>query len=97
MSRNRRRTRRAREHEPIDAAKVLGGWHRVVVKRDGEWHAQPMSGERAVKPYTCPGCHREIAPGTPHLAVWRADGIFGAEDDLAGRRHWHRPCWELKR
>jgi hypothetical protein len=44
------------------------------------------------KVYRCPGCQQLIRPGTPHLVVVE-------EGDVAGRRHWHTPCWrtELKR
>jgi len=94
MPRNHRRRRE--EHEPLDTERLLAGWRRVVAKRDGQWQVQPISGERAVKVYTCPGCGGDIPPGTPHLVAWRADGILGAEHDLAGRRHWHRRCWEIK-
>ena len=86
---------RREEHEPLDPAKVLSGWRRTVQRRDGEWTVQPISGARAVKSYTCPGCGRTIEPATPHLVAWRADGIFGEADDLAGRRHWHSRCWEV--
>ena len=93
MPRSNRRNRE--EHEPLDVARLTAGWRRVVAKRDGDWHVQPVSGERAVKAYACPGCGGVIAPGTPHLVAWRADGILGEADDLAGRRHWHRRCWEI--
>ncbi|WP_067900634.1 ATP/GTP-binding protein [Nocardia vaccinii] len=42
---------------------------------------------RAAKPYRCPGCDHEIAPGTAHIVAWAA---VGGEDD---RRHWHTGCW----
>jgi hypothetical protein len=50
-----------------------------------------VSGEKG-KAYRCPGCQREILPGTAHLVVM-------SEGDLEGRRHWHTPCWrqELRR
>ena len=92
----RSRRRRRDEHVPLDTERLLAGWRRVVTKRDGDWHLQPISGERAVKVYTCPGCGGDIALGTPHVVAWRADGLFGAEDDLAGRRHWHRRCGEIR-
>lgn len=51
------------------------------------WTVRLIQPARAQKPYTCPGCNRQIHPGTSHVVAWR-DG----EEDL--RRHWHRPCWE---
>jgi hypothetical protein len=54
-----------------------------------------VSGAKAVKDYTCPGCHRSIPVGTPHLVVWRADGVLGDAADLAARRHWHSHCWKV--
>ena len=27
---------------------------------------------------------------------WLVGWSFGTEDDLAGRRHWHRRCWEIR-
>ena len=65
-------------------------------KRDGLWHVQPLSAAGATKSYTCPGCGLEIAPGIAHTVTWRADGIMGEEDDLAGRRHWHVHCWKIR-
>ena len=40
----------------------------------------------ATKTYLCPGCNREIPPGTGHLVVVPVES-----PDL--RRHWHRGCW----
>ena len=91
---NRRRD--DEEYQPLDPERVLAGWKRLVVKRDGEWHVQPMTGANAVKTYVCPGCGGEIRIGSPHLVAWRADGILGPAEDLAARRHWHRRCWEIK-
>jgi hypothetical protein len=54
-----------------------------------EWASADGATVRAVtgqKAYLCPGCNREIRPGTPHLVVL-------IEDDVEGRRHWHTPCW----
>ncbi len=44
--------------------------------------------------YTCPGCGLEISSGVAHTVTWRADGLMGEADDLAGRRHWHTPLLE---
>jgi hypothetical protein len=40
----------------------------------------------ATKTYLCPGCNRDIPPGTGHLVAVPPDA-----PDL--RRHWHRGCW----
>ena len=40
----------------------------------------------ATKSYLCPGCNREIPPGTGHMVAVPPD-----DPDL--RRHWHRGCW----
>ena len=66
--------------------------HRIEEGPDGfDYEVMPIPGARAVKTYRCPGCDHEIRPGTPHVAVWRADE--GGED----RRHWHTPCWTKRR
>ena len=49
---------------------------------------QPGAG--TTKTYRCPGCDQEIAPGTPHVVAWPADGINVGVDE---RRDWHRSCW----
>ena len=48
------------------------------------------------KAYTCPGCHRTIPPGTPHLVAWSNESLFGADRGLEERRHWHTSCWERR-
>jgi len=65
-------------------------------RRDGRWNVQPLSAASATKVYTCPGCGLEIASGVAHTVAWRADGIMGEIDDLAGRRHWHVHCWRIR-
>jgi hypothetical protein len=65
-------------------------------KRDGLFNVQSISAASAAKIYTCPGCGLEIAPATPHLVAWRADGLMGEADDLAARRHWHTHCWKIR-
>lgn len=91
-----RSNRRRDEVEPIDLERALMGTKRVEVKRDGSWNVQPQSASTAAKTYTCPGCGLEIAPGIAHLVAWRADGLMGEADDLAGRRHWHSHCWKIR-
>jgi len=88
--------RRPDDTEPLDASRLLAGWRRREQKRDGEWHVQPMPSASATKPYVCPGCAGDIAPGVAHLVAWRADGVLGEAQDLAGRRHWHARCWSIR-
>lgn len=43
----------------------------------------------ATKAYVCPGCGRDIPPGTHHLVA-----VPRSAPDL--RRHWHRGCWDRR-
>ncbi len=91
------RPRRSRGEEPeLDLSRALLGAKTTVSKRDGLWNVQPLSAGNAVKVYICPGCGLEIEPGIAHTVTWRADGIMGEADDLAGRRHWHLHCWKIR-
>ncbi len=75
--------------------RLLTWWKGSESPRGVVWTVQPVSAAQAQKPYVCPGCGREIVPGTAHLVVWRADGILGDAADLAARRHWHTACWRI--
>jgi hypothetical protein len=89
---------RAKNDEPDDAlSRLLVGRLRTEDKRDGLWKVQPLAPASAQKQYVCPGCGLVIEPGVGHLVTWRADGLMGEADDLAGRRHWHNHCWAIKR
>lgn len=60
-----------------------------------DWHVRRVSGipaEGAPRAYLCPGCSQDIAPGTPHVVVWPAEGVGGLDD----RRHWHTACWSAR-
>jgi len=94
---NRPRGRRAAgdDDEGLDLSRALVAKFHTETRRDGLWNVQPITGGSATKVYTCPGCGLEIAPGTAHTVAWRADGIMGEADDLAGRRHWHNHCWKV--
>jgi hypothetical protein len=94
---NRPRGRSKDEEPAFDLAKALVGRLHTEDKRDGAWNVQPLAAASAIKSYLCPGCGLSIAQGTAHIVSWRADGIMGAADDLAARRHWHARCWEIKR
>ena len=93
---NRPRASRGGGDDDFDASAVLYSRLRPESKRDGQWNVQPISALGAAKDYSCPGCGLLIAVGTAHVVAWRADGLMGAADDLAARRHWHTHCWKIK-
>lgn len=78
-----------------DFAHLRVGFRRTESRAGRSWTVQPIAPERALKPYTCPGCGRTIAVGVAHLAVWPADHLFGDDRGLEERRHWHEPCWRI--
>ncbi|RZI92952.1 MAG: hypothetical protein EOO67_07665 [Microbacterium sp.] len=92
---NRRRRDDASERADASFARLVNGWKRTEVRRGTEWIVQPVSAAQAQKAYSCPGCGREVAIGSAHVVVWRADGILGDAADLAARRHWHTACWRI--
>ena len=94
---NRPRGRAKADDEGLDVARVLTGRLHLEQRRDGSWNVQPIAAASAAKTYTCPGCSLEVGPGTAHVVAWRADGLMGAQDDLAARRHWHTHCWAIRR
>lgn len=98
MPRSNRPRGRPKDDEPaLDLSRALIGRARFDDKRDGRWNVQPLAASSAVKQYLCPGCGLTIEPGTAHTVAWRADGLMGEADDLAGRRHWHTHCWTIRR
>jgi hypothetical protein len=97
---NRPRRLAGRMHrQPVDAQdlenRVVHGGGRLEEHRDGAWRVRQVTGVAARKPYLCPGCRQQIAPGTPHVVAWPADqlGAFGGPGD---RRHWHTTCWSAR-
>lgn len=94
---NRPRRRVAADAVPeLDLDRAGLGSKRTETKRDGIWNVQPHGASAATKSYVCPGCGLEIVPGMAHVVAWRADGLMGEADDLAGRRHWHTHCWKIR-
>ncbi|SEC58482.1 hypothetical protein SAMN04489806_3279 [Paramicrobacterium humi] len=87
--------RRAPAAEPDDLSRLLSGWKRTETRRGIAWNVQPISADRALKDYVCPGCGGAVSIGTAHLVTWRADGVLGEAADLAARRHWHTHCWSI--
>ena len=74
-----------------DEESATSGPERLESWPDGDWVIRLVPGSASAKSYRCPGCDQEIPPGTPHLVAWPAE-LPGP----AGRRHWHRPCWEQR-
>lgn len=63
---------------------------------DGEWMVQAMSADAATKTYHCPGCGRDITPGTPHVVAWPRQASIGSPSAVDERRHWHHACWSRR-
>ena len=87
--------RRSDGHGDDSFERLLSGWKRSETRRGVQWTVQPVSAAAAAKSYVCPGCGRDVVPGSAHLVVWRADGVLGDAADLDGRRHWHTACWRI--
>jgi len=87
-----RANRRRPEGTELDLDRALGGAPRRESLGDGEWFVRRVSGAGSEKSYRCPGCQQEVAPSTPHVVAWPADGMGGLQD----RRHWHTPCWAAR-
>ena len=84
--------RRNRREPPADRRPLGEGIQRYEEHPDGDWIVRRLSGARSTKPYRCPGCDQLVAPGTPHVVAWPADG----PDAESHRRHWHTPCWAAR-
>lgn len=56
---------------------------------DAELEVRRIQPYQAVKTYVCPGCNRDIMPGTGHVVV-----VPRPAPDL--RRHWHHGCWSRR-
>ena len=78
------------------------GWETIErvderVERYGgeEYVVRRLTGSAARRAYTCPGCHRQIRPATPHVVAWPVLPSTFARDaeGVDERRHWHSGCW----
>lgn len=78
-----------------DISRTLDPAPRLESDAHGEWFVRFVPVSRARKAYTCPGCRRQVPPGTAHYVVWRNDHIFGDQRAIEERRHWHTKCWEI--
>ncbi|MCX7619249.1 MAG: hypothetical protein N2037_00205 [Acidimicrobiales bacterium] len=56
---------------------------------DDEVEVRRVQPYEARKLYLCPGCNRDIPPGTGHIVA-----VPKSAPDL--RRHWHKGCWEKR-
>ncbi len=87
-----RANRRRRDERPIALDRVGP----TTQEWDGRsWSVRRVSGVSdggGGRTRLCPGCSQDIAPGTPHVVVWPADGVGGVGD----RRHWHTSCWNAR-
>ncbi|MGO9660577.1 MAG: hypothetical protein ACLQVK_19280 [Acidimicrobiales bacterium] len=85
----RRRQSRGADRPPPGLRELQALIDLAAGEEEGEVELRRISPSQARKPYLCPGCNHEIAPGTAHLVV-----VPRHAPDL--RRHWHTPCWQLR-
>ena len=93
--RNSRAGTGASDDEEPRLGSSLHGSVTTETKRGVRWNVHPVSVRAATKTYLCPGCSLTITPGVAHVVAWRDDGLMGAADDLASRRHLHAHCWKI--
>ena len=92
--------RRHRRETPDDdfldnIERLKTGFRRRETKRGETYVVQPISAQRAVKEYRCPGCQLIVPVGVAHVVAWQEDSVLGAEQAVADRRHWHTHCWRI--
>lgn len=81
------------EHRELNFQVATGG-RRTVERRGDDWTVQNIrSGDKV---YMCPGCNHAIPMGVAHVVAWANDSLFGKEQALAARRHWHTRCWNIQ-
>ncbi|MCB1005683.1 MAG: hypothetical protein KDB35_15980 [Acidimicrobiales bacterium] len=56
---------------------------------DDDLEVRRVQPYEATKTYLCPGCNRDIPPGTGHIVA-----VPRLAPDL--RRHWHKGCWDRR-
>jgi hypothetical protein len=71
---------------------------RVESYRGEEYVVRRLTGSAARRSYTCPGCHQQIRPATPHVVAWPVVPTAFSRDatGLDERRHWHTACWSAR-
>jgi len=87
-----RSNRRRRDDAPLDLERLAGAVTSEERYAGRLWSVRRLSGASSNRTYRCPGCEQDIAPGTPHIVAWPADGAGGVDD----RRHWHSACWAAR-
>ncbi len=90
-SRGSRRSKRGQVHRPISPALLASVGEEERGPGGATYQVQRVGG--ASKPYVCPGCLHEIAPGTPHIVAWPTEAAYGLHTGVGARRHWHASCW----
>jgi hypothetical protein len=88
----KRPSKHLRAPRPLNA----NAFARVESRGDGEWMVQAMSADAATKTYVCPGCSRDITPGTPQVVAWPRQASIGSASAVEERRHWHHACWNRR-
>jgi hypothetical protein len=88
---SRRRARALQGHPELDEERARTGFTTREIRSDGEFHVRQVRADS--KTYRCPGCAQEIPPGVLHVVVIQADSLFGEQDAIGSRRHWHQSCW----
>ena len=94
-----RSNRRRRDDRPLPVAALEGRIDTSVTWRGSRWGVRRLTGANATRPYRCPGCEHEIAPGQEvNAALGEAgegagDGAGGVHRDVAvaprARRQQH--------
>ncbi len=87
-----RSNRRRRDDIPLDRGRLAGTVTAEQWYAGRLWTVRQLSGDTSERSYRCPGCEQQLAPGTPHVVAWPADGAGGVAD----RRHWHTGCWAAR-
>lgn len=91
MPSKRRPSKHLRPPRPLNS-------ERHATKRStsyGTFLVRDVPADRALKPYTCPGCSNQIPAGMAHVVAWPEIPGFGSDSGLDDRRHWHKHCWRL--
>ena len=91
MPTSRRPSKHLRAPRPLDTARHPT--RRSM--RAGTFLVRDVPADRALKPYTCPGCGNTVAVATPHVLVWPETPGIGYESGIEQRRHWHTHCWRI--
>ncbi len=81
-----------REHVPLDMSRLSSLPRRQTGPGGAEFTVRHVQG--GDKSYTCPGCHRQVPPGTPHVVAWPNESLLSADRGPQERRHWHTSCWQ---